>query len=739
VELAEAWLLFPAVLVVVFLGWGNLVVLARGGPIPLPLRLPVGFAAVVVASGLTTLDTATVHLTVPLIAGGAAAGLLARLPRRPARTTLWPLAAASIVFAVYGAPIVASGQATYAGYLTLDDTATLFAMTDRMLDAGRTVAGLPPSTYEATLSSSLMVGYPMGSLLPLGVGARLTGQDVAWVFQPYLSLLAAMLALVLWHLLASIVRDRAVRLVAVAIAAQPALLYAYGLWTGVKELSAAALVALAAAFAYERGRAWPWVPLAVTAAAILDVLSVGGLVWIAPLFVWLLLEKRRLLALGAVTLAVLALPALIEGSRFFGGGRAGSLQEGGHLANLVQPLNPLQALGIWPAGDFRFRPDGFWQIVVLDLVVAALAAVGLLHSLRRRNALALYGVSTLFAGAVYWTLGSPWVGAKALATLSPAVLVLAAAGCAAVAASGRRVEAVVAAALVVGGVLWTNVLAYTHVNLAPRPQLAEIAHIGHLFDGQGPALMTEYLPVAARHFLRGLDAEGASELRRHLVPLRNGSALPKLAYANLDSFAPQTLLAYRTLVLRRSPTESRPPAPYVLRWSGRYYEVWQRPNDYRPVVADLPLGGSLPAAVPSCAAVRRLALDGTLVGAEDSDDLQVLVGTKSPFVVRLPGLHSIWLEGSTRRTVDVTVDGRRVGSAAPQLNNEGQYVELARVSLRPGRHRVKLTFERDPLTPGSGGADYGHGRVVVALTAPHRALVRGPLCGRRLDWVEAQR
>jgi hypothetical protein len=251
--------------------------------------------------------------------------------------------------------------------------------------------------------------------------------------------------------------------------------------------------------------------------------------------------------------------------------------------------------------------------------------------------------------------------------------------------------------------------------------------------------MTEYLPVAARHFLRGLDAEGASELRRHLVPLRNGSTLPKLAYANLDSFAPQTLLAYRTLVLRRSPTESRPPAPFVLRWSGRYYEVWQRPNDFRPVVADLPLGGSLPAAVPSCAAVHRLAREGTLVAAQDDDDLHVLDGTTSPFVTGSPSLHSIWLEGSTRRTVDVTVDGRRVGSAAPQLNNEGQYVELARVHLRPGPHMLEVSFEQDPLTPGSGGADYGHGPVVVALTAPRRALVHGPVCGRRLDWVEVQR
>ena len=75
-------------------------------------------------------------------------------------------------------------------------------MTDRMLEDGRTVAGLAPSTYEATLATSLMVACPMGSVFPLGVGARLVQEDLAWVFQPYLAVMAALLALVLWRLLA---------------------------------------------------------------------------------------------------------------------------------------------------------------------------------------------------------------------------------------------------------------------------------------------------------------------------------------------------------------------------------------------------------------------------------------------------------------------------------------------------------------------------------------------------------
>ena len=96
--------------------------------------------------------------------------------------------------------MLASGEATFAGYVTLDDTSTFLAIVDRTLEHGRDVGGLAPSTYEATLAVNLAHGYPTGSLLPLGVGSRLVGSDPAWTFQPYLSLLAALLALGLYEL-----------------------------------------------------------------------------------------------------------------------------------------------------------------------------------------------------------------------------------------------------------------------------------------------------------------------------------------------------------------------------------------------------------------------------------------------------------------------------------------------------------------------------------------------------------
>ena len=101
----------------------------------------------------------------------------------------WAVLAPLLAYAVYAAPVVLSGDPTFTGYIKLDDTATWFALTDRVMEHGRSLDGLAPSTYEATLAFNLADGYPIGAFLPLGVGRALVGQDVAWVFQPYLAFL----------------------------------------------------------------------------------------------------------------------------------------------------------------------------------------------------------------------------------------------------------------------------------------------------------------------------------------------------------------------------------------------------------------------------------------------------------------------------------------------------------------------------------------------------------------------
>ncbi len=84
--------------------------------------------------------------------------------------------------------------------------------------------------------------------------------------------------------------------------------------------------------------------------------------------------------------------------------------------------------------------------------------------------------------------------------------------------------------------------------------------------------------------------------------------LDKGQSADIDRFRLDGVLDYRTLVLRRGPAASRPPSIYHLVWSGRFYEVWQRPAETpSTIIEHLPLGNASQAAgVPRCADVLRL-------------------------------------------------------------------------------------------------------------------------------------
>jgi hypothetical protein len=329
---------------------------------------------------------------------------------------------------------------------------------------------------------------------------------------------------------------------------------------------------------------------------------------------------------------------------------------------------------------------------------------------------------------------------------------------------------------IAGGVLWSNALAYRDVNLAPRDQLAELEAIGYRTAGQGPTLMTEYEPYGVRHFLRDAAPEGASELRRRVVPLRGGGTLHKGMTADTDRFQLNGLLVYRTLVLRRAPFQSRPPSQYRLIWRGRYYEAWQRPPDTTgSVIGHLGLGRKVdPAAVPRCRAVHRLARKATPRGqlvavarkrieairpaatvhpvawewaGYPRSLLPTTPGTLEALTrITRPGEYDVWLGGSVRPEVSVEIDGRRVGEVRRQLNNQGEYVQLGSARLAPGDHKLTIEFHAADLHPGSGGAPSPVGPLVLSPQDPANTRVTrfeardaARLCGKRWDWIEAVR
>jgi hypothetical protein len=780
-----AWVGLPALLGLGSLGAGLVVEQLAGTQLRAPLLATSGFAAISVIGQFATLTSTTAPLAIPACVAAVVVGFGLGLRKR--QTDWWSLAAAIGTYGAYAAPTAASGQATFAGYIKLDDTATYLAMIDRVMVHGRNLAGLAPSTYEATLATSLAYGYPLGSLVPLGIAHELLRTDTAWLWQPYLAFLGALVALGLYGLARPVVASAPLAALVASFAAQPALLFGYSLWGGIKELAAAALIPAAAAAipVALRGRSpRSVIPLGVLCGAVPGTLSLGGAVWVAPLLLGVLIllvrkfrpgDTARRTAVLAVAFVVCSTPAIVAAIEWLP--RTKGFSSPTELGNLRGPLRWLEVFGIWPTGDFRVSPNDLAATYILAGVVAAAAIGALAWAVwARRWEIVLYAVAVGLSTVAIVTAGSPWVGAKAYAIASPGPAFLALTATAAFAVRGRSIDASLIAGVVglaiVGGIAWSNVLAYRAVWLAPEGRLAELEHVGERFAGEGPALMTEYEPYGARHFLRRLDAEGASELRRHFVFLQSGRPLASEAYTDIDRIRLPDLLFYRTLVLRRSPVESRPPSIYRLVWTGRWYQVWQRPDSAPDTIAvHRPLGTELdPGAVPTCSSILRLAarpgVDRLVaplrapvatislaalphpatwaasgLGLYPRDSGTVRATFRAPGAAR----YGFWLGGTFVGGVQLDVDARPLASARDQLEWSGQYVPLGTRSLQAGRHTVTISYENGGIRPGVveeaplpvgplGVADDATPRLLSVPAAMARSL-----CGRRLDWIEGLR
>ncbi len=829
-----AWIAFPLVLLALTLGCGLLLERATGRPLGL-LLIPGGLAVVIVAANFLTMTGTTAKLATAGVIALAVAGFVLAWAQRSSvklRIDGWAAACSLGVFAVYAAPIVLSGDTTIAGYMKLEDTATWLTMTDQVMSDGRSLADLAPSSFEAILGATFDLGYPVGAFLPWGVARPLVGQDLAWLLQPYMAFLAGVLALALYALAAPLVESRPLRALVAFISSQPALLFGFVLWGAVKELVAVALLASLAALLPHlvRNPITPrsLLPAAVVTAAALGTLSLGGAIWIAPLLapaLWVVWKERgRAEAIrGTVAFvalaAVLSIPALVLASFVSKGSDSFTGNE--DLGNLIEPLNFFQVFGIWPTGDFRLEPDNMLLTSVLIVAVVAFAVGGVAVAWQRQAwGLLTFAATSAFGVMFFWVTGAPWIVSKALAEAAPAFVLAALIGAVALLGEhslpGRARVLLTSVALIAigGGVLWSNALAYREVDLAPHDRFAELETIGDQISGEGPTLTTEYEFWGVRHFLRDGQPNGASLLSRRQVALRpdvafkqardqanadgpsvllGGSVPHEGLFFDVDDFEAQTLLPFRTLVLRRSPVASRPPSVYELTWRGRYYEVWQRPAGPPPPLVHLSLGTALkPTAVPRCAQVRELARlpQATRLATVVRPSPIVIPLTSTaysesewkrgdtPLVLHPRGKatletevdvpraarYTIWLGGSFRGSMEASVDGRRAGSARGELNySRGQYEQLGTVSLTPGEHRVKIEYGGATLRPGSAGnavlplsseeerglskksdRSYAVGPLVLSAATADRPVTyvpraaAGRLCGRPLDWVEAR-
>lgn len=193
------------------------------------------------------------------------------------------------------------------------------------------------------------------------------------------------------------------------------------------------------------------VPLAVLAVGAVYSYSFPGLLWLGgALGVWAALELaprawravatrgdakpridwRRLAPTALVGLGVLVLAAAPELGRMVDFASFETFDPAGAgLGNLFDRLSPLEALGIWPSGDFRVEPGDGAVPAVAFYLGAAIAATALAFGLRRawrEGERAV--VAALIAAAALWLYsrlgGTPYQEAKALVLAAPLTMAI---------------------------------------------------------------------------------------------------------------------------------------------------------------------------------------------------------------------------------------------------------------------------------------------------------------------------
>src|SRR2546423_3925976 len=286
-SMAVAWLLFPLVLLAVCGGCGLLVERLGGLRLPGALVPSVGLATVIVLATALTYKSATAGLAPPVVVLVALVGYVAGWGRlRASSPNRWAIGVAAGLFAIYAAPVVLTGQATFLGYFFLNDTSVHFAIVDQLSSHGRDLSGVPVSALRAIVEEYLANGYPVGAHAGLAAVRPLVGQDVAWVYQPYLAVMLSFAGLALHAVLGRVGESHRLRALAAFVAGQAGLVYAYYMQGSIKELAGLWVVVVAVPLVFATlapGRGVRRViPIGVVAAAGLEVLNAAIAPWLLP-------------------------------------------------------------------------------------------------------------------------------------------------------------------------------------------------------------------------------------------------------------------------------------------------------------------------------------------------------------------------------------------------------------------------------------------------------------------------
>jgi hypothetical protein len=744
---------------------------------------PVGLAAILVVGGIAIKlpghGTAVAIALAALLLGSVI--VLALLGGAPGFGRALPmgLGAGLIAVAVASIPFIVNGRVGILGVgLVNDDMASHLLIADWL----NTRVGQMPGLIHG--------GYPVG---PHSLAAGLSEGLGTGLIEAFAGITLAIPALTALLAVEALRNLRAFpRILAAALVALPYLAAAYLAQGAFKEpIEALFLLAFAlllpGATSVRRS-----LPLAVIAAGAAYAYSFPGLFWLlgaAAIYVLVALIGGTRPAVpirgrrpatpwaGAVVVGVLVLLIAPELGRIvdFTGFRAfGNATISSGLGNLRHQLSPLEALGIWPASDFRLSASAASApapaFYLGALVAAAALAAGLPRWIRRHGEAlpaALAAAIVIYLGALVF--GTVYTSAKALAIAAPLISLISLGGLLGRERSQHDSQPGdetplwrpgLALALA-AGIALSSFLVLRQAPVAPQDHANQLAELRPLVQGRKVLFLGRDNFIV--YELRG--SRPFTAVRNYYDPnyvrpnLRLKDVFQKFDF---DSVTPATLGRFPFVITTRAAYASGPPPAFEPLRETSDFVLWKRAG---PVGERRTLGeGDRPGEPLDCSSShgRRLSRGGgtatvfeasPVIGGTWSPSPTVESGSVTSQVLTLPrGRWLISIQYDSTRALRIRAPGMNA-TLPGNLDYRGSVPFHAAGELsvrRGGPVRFTVSVERPPLAGRLLGAyAVAHVGTIAASPAagdhpngpiPGAGERRIPLrraCDRYLDWFRS--
>lgn len=601
------------------------------------------------------------------------------------------------------------------------------------------------------------------------------------------------------------------RLLAAAMVALPYLAASYFAQAAFKETAEALFVLTFSIFLTDLPGRWAWLrvglPLLALAGGIFFSYSFAGLAWpIAILALWSLTQPSvrralrprsllRLLLRPATLLTILVLAGLAVAATLVGPfGFGGSFHKVAG-SNTYGPVSPIEALGIWPASNYRLDAAGGAHLTGLAAAIAVLALLAGVAWWVRRGELTI--PVALGACAVLYLASLPFSGdysqAKALMIAAPLAMLVAIrpllsefpgrgrrcgrssdryAGKSATATEGGRGRygaatragwAVLAVAFV-GGAIYSSFLALRDAPVSPAGHGAELRAFLPIVHGQ-PVLYAGQDRYAAYGLLGAdthvplvefpdLDVDPDPE-----KPFDTGDAYSPIDF---DSFSRGTLDRFDYVITGRAAWNSQAPTNFSRVAATSSYVLWKRTGP-SPEDRHVLLEGTEAGAFADCAApeVRILLAnhgsaslfpgavlgpkaaweEGSVLGtgAETSQSLELPVGRWNLSIQYFSPFDLTLTAPGFREELGAALDGQRPNTIS--LGNNGQFWPAGRYESSGGKTRFTLSAADATSLQSLSGYDGKAyvGELVAVPAKPHRIVPLAQACDHWIDWYEASK